>query len=181
MENEKENEENENEENEAPNQMLPNMPPPPHPYEEMWEAYIHLGLAPIVAQNFINNDINTIERLCPLSQEDINRLVKIIHRDNMNGLFIPFGAQQAIHAIQFWANPMYSLGRPYNADIITAELAAEWDEKRRIEAEAPKASDIVKAPKVFKKETNWKSWKEGLHMYLNSQIGQALIPLSFII
>jgi hypothetical protein len=63
MENENENEENENEENEAPNQMPPNMPPPPHPYEEMWQAYIPLGLAPIVAQEFINNDINTIERL----------------------------------------------------------------------------------------------------------------------
>jgi hypothetical protein len=76
---------------------------------------------------------------------------------------------------------MYILGRPYNADIITAELAAEWDEKRRIETEAPKASDIMKAPEVFKKETNWKSWKESLHAYLNSQIGQASILLSYII
>ena len=107
--------------------------------------------------------------------------MKIIHWDNINGLFIPFGAQQAIHAIQFWANHMYILGRPYDANLVTAELAAEWDEKRRIEAEAPKASDIVKAPEVFKKETNWKSWKERLHTYLNSQIGQASIPLSYII
>jgi hypothetical protein len=76
---------------------------------------------------------------------------------------------------------MYILGRPYNADIITTELAAEWDEKRRIEAEAPKASDIMKAPEVFKKETNWKSWKKSLHTYLNSQIGQASILLSYII
>ncbi len=73
------------------------------------------------------------------------------------------------------------LGRPYDANFVTAELAAEWDEKRRIEAEAPKASDIIKTPEVFKKETNWKSWKESLHMYLNSQIGQASIPLSYII
>ncbi len=99
----------------------------------------------------------------------------------MNGLFISFGAQQAIHVIRFWANRMYILVRPYNANLVTADLAAEWDEKRRIEAEAPKASDIIKAPEVFKKETNWKSWKESLHRYLNSQIGQASIPLSYII
>ncbi len=72
MENENE---NENAENEALNQMPPDMPPPLHPYEDMWQAYIRLGLAPIVAQEFINNDINTIERLCHLSHEDINRLV----------------------------------------------------------------------------------------------------------
>ncbi len=114
------------------------------------------------SQEFINNDINTIEWLRQLSSDDIIHLVKQIHRDNMNGLFIPFGAQQAIHAIQFWANRMYILGRPYNAEIITDALAAEWDDRRRIEAEAPIASGIVKAPEVFKKETQWKSWKESL-------------------
>jgi hypothetical protein len=178
---ENENEDNANEENEAPNQMPPGMPPPPHPYEAMWQAYIWLGLTPIAAQEFNNNDINTIEWLSWLSSDDINCLIKQIHWDNMNGLFIPFGAQQAIHAIRFWANRKYILGQPYNAELITAALAAEWDDRRRIEAEAPKASDIVKAPEVFKKETQWKSWKESLQKYLNTHVGQASIPVSYII
>jgi hypothetical protein len=167
--------ENESDENEASNQMPPNIPPPPHPYEVMQQAYIHLGLTPIVAQEFINNDINTIECLHCLSSEDINHLVKQIHQDNMNGLFIPFGAQQAIHAICFWANCMYILGQACDAKLITALLVAEWDEKRRIEAEMPKSSDIVKTPEAFKKETQWKTWKESLSTYLNSQFGQASI------
>jgi hypothetical protein len=99
----------------------------------------------------------------------------------MNSLFIPFDAQQAIHATHFWVNCMYIFGCPYDAELITAELAAEWDEKRRIEEEAPKPSNIVKAPEIFKKDTSWKSWKESLHTYSNSQIWQLLIPLSYII
>jgi hypothetical protein len=55
---------------------------------------------------------------------------------------------------------MYILGCPYNAELIIAGLAAEWDEKRRIEAEAPKTFHTVKAPEVFKKDTPWKSWKD---------------------
>jgi hypothetical protein len=37
--------------------------PPPHPFEPMWQALMRLGLAPIVAQEFINNDISTIKWL----------------------------------------------------------------------------------------------------------------------
>jgi hypothetical protein len=47
------------------------------------------GLAPIVAQEFINIDINTIEWLCCLSKECINCLVVQIHQDDMNDSFIP--------------------------------------------------------------------------------------------
>lgn len=83
----------EDDENEVPNQMQPDMPPPPpHPFEPMWQAYMRLGLAPIVAHDFINNEINTIEQLHQLSVEDINCLVKKIHRDSISSLFIPFGA-----------------------------------------------------------------------------------------
>lgn len=52
----------------------------------MWQAYIRLSHALIVAQEFINDDIKTIEQLCPLSLEVINQLVKQIHRDNINGM-----------------------------------------------------------------------------------------------
>jgi hypothetical protein len=62
--------------------------------------------------------------------------------------------QQAIHASQFWVNCMYIFGCLYDAELmlITAELAAKWDEKRWIEAGALKPSDIVKASEAFKKD-----------------------------
>lgn len=58
-----------NDENEAPNQMQQDMPSPPHPYEVMWQACICLDLAPIVAQEFVNNDIYTID--CTASHQKI--------------------------------------------------------------------------------------------------------------
>ncbi len=45
----------------------------------------------------------------------------------------------------------------------------------------PKPSDIVNAPEAFKKETQWKIWKESLKTYLNAQFGQASIPPSYIL
>ncbi len=49
---------------------------------------------------------------------------------------------------------MYIFGCLYDAELmlITAELAAKWDEKRWIEAGALKPSDIVKASEAFKKD-----------------------------
>jgi hypothetical protein len=81
----------------------------------------------------------------------------------MNSLFLPFGAQQAIHAICFWANCVFILGKACNAELITAAITTELDEKRRIEANIPKPSDIVDAPEEFKKKTQWKTWKESLN------------------
>ncbi len=59
----------------------------------MYQALIRLGLSPIAAQEFINNGIISADELWSLDSEDLNRLIKQIHRDNMNGLFIPYKAQ----------------------------------------------------------------------------------------
>jgi hypothetical protein len=71
--------------------------PPPEPHIDadddnnnpdlMRQALIRLGLAPIAAQEFINNGITTPEELRVLSSEHLFRLIKQIHRDNMNGIF----------------------------------------------------------------------------------------------
>ena len=82
---------------------------------EMHEALRRLGLSPIAAQEFINNGITSTEELRTLDTEDLNRLIKQIHRDNMNGLFIPYKAQQRLHAIRYWAHRQYLLGRDYDA------------------------------------------------------------------
>jgi hypothetical protein len=59
----------------------------------MHQALIRLGLSPITAQEFINNGIISADELRTLDSEDLNHLIKQIHRDNMNGLFIPYKAQ----------------------------------------------------------------------------------------
>jgi hypothetical protein len=81
--------------------------PPPEPQvdeedpELMRQALIRLGLAPIAAQEFINNGITTPEELRVLTSEHLFRLIKQIHRDNMNGIFIPYKLQQYVEAIMY--------------------------------------------------------------------------------
>ncbi len=72
--------------------------------EPMRQALIRLGLAPIAAQEFINNGITSTEELCVMSSDHLFHLIKQIHRDNMNGIFIPYKSQQCLEAILYWSN-----------------------------------------------------------------------------
>jgi hypothetical protein len=42
-------------------------------------------------------------------------------------------------------------------------------------------TDLVKAPEPYKKDTKWRTWKESVENYLHSKVGQAGIPLAYII
>jgi len=67
------------------------------PNQEMKAGLRRLGLSALAAGEFINNGIDSLERLRLLSKEDLDRLIKQIHRDNAAaggaGIFIPFISQ----------------------------------------------------------------------------------------
>jgi hypothetical protein len=153
--------------------------------DQMRQALMRLGLTQVAAQEFIVNGIRTLSQLRTLTEDALDRLVKQIHRDNTGvgaGLFIPFASQQYIHAVRFWANRMHILGLPYTVDFVTLPLAETWNEIRKSEKEAEKVpTDLVKAPESYKKDTKWRTWKENVENYLHSKIGQAGIPLAYII
>ena len=152
---------------------------------EMHRALVRIGLSPIAAQEFIMNGITSTEELRTLEIEDLNRLIKQIHRDNMNGLFIPYKAQQRIYAIRYWTNRQYILGHNYDAASITRQLSVDWIRRMKDEKESKDATkataDLIKAPEVFKKDTKWRPWKESVQTYLNAHLGQAQIPLAYVI
>jgi hypothetical protein len=102
----------------------PEVPAPDDP-QLMRQALIRLGLAPIAAQEFINNGITTPEKLRVMTSEHLFRLIKQIHRDNMNGIFIPYKSQQYVKAIMHWANRQHIIGAPYSPDLITHPLAID--------------------------------------------------------
>jgi hypothetical protein len=153
--------------------------------ELMHQALIRLGLAPIAAQEFINNGITTPEELRVMSSEHLFRLIKQIHRDNMNGIFIPYKSQQYVEAIMYWVNRQHIIGAPYHPGLITCLLATEWIRRMKEEQVEKEArvtiSSIAKAPESFKCETKWRPWKESIITYLNTQISQANLPLSYIV
>jgi hypothetical protein len=90
--------------------------------------------------------------------------------------------QAYIHAVRFWANRMYILGQEYDETLIDRDMAQIWSAIMKDEEDALKAStDLIKAPDEVKKDTKWKIWKENFDTYLHSKIGQASIPLAYII
>jgi hypothetical protein len=130
----------------------------------MQAALICLGLSEVAAHEFINNGIINTNKLRVLTSDSLDKLIKQIHRDNVGaGLFIPFMSQQYIHAVHFWANRMYILGTPFEANLVDDDLAEQWIEVMKEEAEAAKApNDLLKLPEPFKKETKWCQWKESV-------------------
>jgi hypothetical protein len=149
----------------------------------MEAALIRLGLSAVAACEFTTNGITTLNRLRVLTDDDLGRLIKQIHRDNQGaGLLIPFSSQQFIHAVRFWAGRMHILGNPYEIQDVTEPLAEQWAELMKTEKEAATApTDLIKMPEAFKKDTKWRNWKESVITYLHSKNGQPSIPLAYIL
>lgn len=153
---------------------------------EMRAALQRLGLSALAANEFINNGISSVQTLRLLGKDDLDRLIKQIHRDNAAaggaGIFIPFLAQTYVHAVHFWANRMYILGQDFDETLIDLQMARAWTTVMREENDASNlTTDVVKTPDPFKKDTKWKTWKESVTTYLHSKIGQAHLPLAYII
>ncbi len=156
------------------------------PYDAQTEMHGELqriGLSAIASTEFINNGIISTNHLRLLGKEDLERLVKQIHKDNAAAggarIFIPFIAQTYLHAIQFWANRMYILGQEFDETLIDRDMAQAWTTVMREESEASNVStDIVKTPDHFKKDMKWRTWKESINNYLHSKIGHASLPLA---
>jgi hypothetical protein len=153
--------------------------------EQMHQALCNLVLPRLQRKSSSFNGIRTLSQLRNLTEDALDRLIKQIHRDNAGvgaGLFIPFASQQYIHAVRFWVNRMHILGLPYTTDLVTLPLAEVWNETGKSEQEAEKVpTDLVKAPEPYKKDTKWCTWKESVENYLHSKVGQAGIPLAYII
>jgi len=147
-------------------------------------ALVRLGLSDVAAAEFTDNGITNMHRWRALTEDALDRLIKQLSRDNNGGagLVIPFISQQYLHAVHFWTNSMYILGRPYDVALVTGPLAEAWNETRKEEDEAAEApNDLIKEPKMFKKDTKWRPWRESVITYLHSKIGQASIPLAYIV
>jgi hypothetical protein len=149
----------------------------------MQAVFIRLGLSEVAAHEFINNGIINTNKLCVLSSDSLDKLIKQIHRDNVRaGLFISF-CVTAIHpCCPFLGKPYVYTRSPIEANLVDEDLAEQWNEVMKEEAEAAKApNDLLKLPEPFKKETKWGQWKESVMTYLHLKTGQASIPLAYIV
>ena len=157
----------------------------------LWEgnalkaAFIRLGLTDVAAREFMENGVTDVHQLRSLSSEALARLIKLIQRDRDGGagLIIPFMSQEYIQAMLFWTHRQYSLGLPYDAEAFNREDAVYWMEKMREKKEADDAAeDLIKAPEIFKKDTDWQVWSENFITYARSKKGvNNAAPLAYIL
>lgn len=72
----------------------------------------------------------------------------------MNGLFIPFGAQQAIHAIPFWANCMYNIGRQIMPNWLQLHLLQSGMRKEGLGLKCQNLQTLLRLLKHSRKKCN---------------------------
>lgn len=149
------------------------------------DAFIRLGLTDVAAREFMENGVTDMERFRSLDAKALTRLIKTItkDRDGGAGLIIPFMAQEYIQAMLFWTHRQVALGLPYPAEAFNIPDAAFWMQKIREKDDADEAAkDLIKAPEIFKKDTDWNVWSECLITYLRSQKGMNnSAPLAYVI
>jgi hypothetical protein len=117
-------------------------------------------------------------RCAPTSQsfeESLASLIKLIQRDcdGGAGLIMPFLSQEYIQAMLFWTHCQPSLGLPYDAEMFNRPDAIYSMESRRGQEEADDAAkNLIKAPKIFKKDSDWHLWSKNLLTYSRSKQGK---------
>jgi len=149
------------------------------------DAFVRLGLTDVAAREFMENGVTDVHQLRSLSSEALARLIKLIQRDRDGGagLIIPFMSQEYIQAMLFWTHRKHSLGLPYDAVTFNRPDTIYWMEKRREQEEADEAAeDLIKAPEIFKKDTDWHVWSENMLTYTRSKQGKNnAAPLAYIL
>jgi len=69
--------------------------------------------------------------------------------------------------MQYWVNHQHTLGLSYDAETFNMPDAQYWIEKMREDLEAGDAAKVlIKAPEIFKKDSDWCPWSETLLTYL---------------
>ena len=122
------------------------------------DILVCLALTDVAAREFMENGVTDVHQLRSLSSEALGRLIKLIHRDQDGGagLIISFMLQEYVQAMLFWTHQQHSLGLPYDAETFNRPDAINWTEKRREQGDADDAAeDLIKAPEIFKKDTDW--------------------------
>jgi hypothetical protein len=124
------------------------------------------------------NGLQGIRDLINLTQKDLEQIVKII-RTGPPLIVVLYLAQKCLNIFCFWATRRNRLDEALDPGLfnqVTMELYGLMMALSEKEEEI-----VVKPPTEFKKDTKWKSFKEGAIAYLNGVKGKYDIPLAYII
>jgi len=124
------------------------------------------------------NGITTTDDLINLSEKDIEQIMKII-RTGPPAVAVSYLAQKRLKTFSFWVTRRRRLDEPIQAHLFTNQVLKAYTVMMTLDGKDEDTA--VKSPGEFKKDTKWKSFKEGMIAYLNALKGKHNIPLAYVI
>jgi hypothetical protein len=141
-------------------------------------ALTRLGFNQESVDALVANGLTTTEDLCSLEEKDVEQVLKII-RTGPPAWVVPFLAQKRLITFCFWAKRHSRLGEPIAANLFTPQALETYTTMMTLTSKEDDTG--IKSPGEFKKDTKWKTFKEGLITYLNGLKGKHNIPLAYVI
>ncbi len=141
-------------------------------------ALNRLGFNQESVEALVANGLTRTEDLCSLEDNDVEQLLKII-RTGPPARVVPFLAQKRLITFCFWAKRRSRLGESIAANLFTPQALEAYTTMMTLTSKEDDTG--IKSPGEFKKDTKWKTFKEGLIAYLNGLKGKHNIPLAYVI
>jgi len=124
------------------------------------------------------NGLTGVRDLINLTDKDVEQLLKIV-RTGPPPVVVPFLAQKRLNIFCYWATKRHRLNEPIDAGLFNQAAIEAYGSMMTLEEKDEEV--VVKAPGEYKKDTKWKSFKEGAIAYFNGIKGNHNIPLAYVI
>jgi hypothetical protein len=124
------------------------------------------------------NGIITVTDLINLTDKDTAQILKIVWA-GPPALIVPYLAQKHMDIFCFWATRRNRLNEPLDPALFMQAAVNTYGAMMALSTQEEDL--VVKPPGEFKKDTKWKSFKEGAIAYLNAVKGKYDIPLTYVI
>jgi hypothetical protein len=124
------------------------------------------------------NGVLSIQDLINLLDKDTAQILKII-RMGTPPVLVPYLAQKRLHIFCYWATRRNHLNEALTPALFDQDAINMYGTMMALSTQEKEL--FVKPPGEFKKDTEWKNFKEGSIAYLNAVKGKYNIPLAYII
>jgi hypothetical protein len=119
-----------------------------------------------------------VRDLINISEKNVEQLLKIV-RTGPPPVIVPFLAQKRLNIFCYWATKRNRLNEPIEAALFNQAAIENYGAMMALEDKDEEI--VVKPPGEYKKETKWKSFKEGAIAYFNGVKGNHNFHLSYVI
>jgi hypothetical protein len=141
-------------------------------------ALARIGFQPPAIAALDANGVTGVRDLINLNEKDVEQLLKII-RTGPPPVTVPFLAQKRLNIFCYWVTKRNRLNEPIDAPLFTQAAIESYGAMMALDEKDEEV--VVKAPGEYKKDTKWKSFKEGAIAYFNGIKGNHNIPLAYVI